>query len=204
MRLLRFAFAIVVLLTPHAATASANHTDVILFSPWSESQEIRSDLHVTKRVLGHCWTASLSASRPDAWRCQTDTTRPETFGGKTYNVNDLYDPCFSGAMREVACVVNPFDKSVILMRLSKPVEGPSAPLDKRRPPWAVRLVNGATCEFLTGATGVVAGMRINYGCSNGASLLGEPDRTSQPWTIYYAKSQSDPDVTQIAIVTAVF
>lgn len=204
MRLVSIVIGVTLLWAPCAAWAAARQTIVVVFSPWLESGQVRADLHVSKRVVGHCWTQSIAASRPDAWRCLTDTTRPEIFDGRTIYVNDLYDPCFSGARDEVACVGNPFDKSVIVMRLSKPNEGPGATMDKRRPPWAVRLANGATCAYFSGASGVVGGMRINYACSNGTSLLGEPDRSSAPWTIYYMKSQRHSSMTQIGIAMAVF
>jgi len=42
---------------------------------------------------------------------------------------------------------------------------------------------------LTGATGQIAGMRINYGCTGGGILIGNPHRSaSVPWTIFYAPS----------------
>lgn len=200
MRLLT-ASLLVLVLAP-LPTAAAQRTQVVLFSPWTMSGEIRSDLHVSKTVSGYCWTASIAASRPDAWRCQTDQKHTEYFDGKPLEVNDLWDPCFSGSSGRVACVPHPFSKSVIVLRLTKPIDAPPLHRSPQPAPWALRLTNGATCELVTGATGVVAGMRLNYACGNGAWLLGDPDRSSDTWTIFYLKSQQDSNATQARIQTA--
>ena len=59
----------------------------------------------------------------------------------------------------------------------------------RYAPWAVRTASGKWCAIFTGATGQIAGMRINYGCTGGGILIGNPHRSaSVPWTIFYAPS----------------
>jgi hypothetical protein len=55
-------------------------------------------------------------------------------------------------------------------------------------PWAVKLADGMECVAFTGATGVVAGLGISYGCSDGGVLAGEPHRPSATWTIFFGSS----------------
>lgn len=57
-------------------------------------------------------------------------------------------------------------------------------------PWAIELTNGDRCGLMTGATAVVAGMRINYGCEGGGSIVGELDRFGAVWTANYYDEQS--------------
>jgi hypothetical protein len=57
----------------------------------------------------------------------------------------------------------------------------------RLQPWNLELTSGRHCSFATGATTIVDGKRLNYGCNghgNGV-LWGYPDRRSQPWTIQF-------------------
>jgi hypothetical protein len=48
----------------------------------------------------------------------------------------------------------------------------------RHPPWAVKSVGDKWCTIITDATGLIAGMRINYGCTGGGFLLGNPNRST--------------------------
>jgi hypothetical protein len=66
------------------------------------------------------------------------------------------------------------------------------------------LAGGVSCGFKTGATGVVAGMRISYGYSDGRMLLGEVDRSSPRWRIYAMRRGSTADVTLVDVETAVY
>lgn len=64
------------------------------------------------------------------------------------------------------------------------------------------LARGVTCGLSTGATGTVAGLRLNYGCSNGAWLLGDPDRRAALWRILYLPSFNARQATSVPILTA--
>lgn len=61
-----------------------------------------------------------------------------------------------------------------------PPEVESEPL-----PWALELADGEQCTLATGATAAFAGMRVNYFCSGGGSVLGEPDRGFPVWAVTY-------------------
>ncbi len=39
--------------------------------------------------------------------------------------------------------------------------------------WLLKLANGTVCGFLTGATAGFEGQRINYGCTDRSSILGD-------------------------------
>lgn len=201
--------------------ASEPETKVLLFSPWS-FDGLRKNLAVSKRVSGACWTNSLKTDRPDAWRCSENQKEAMTIQGHTYQVNMIYDPCFSGSpsTNVVACASSAFSQSVILMTLQKSPEEeansqqgatagrsllrPAAKINTKNPPWALRLANGAKCEFVSGATGTIAGMRLNYGCKPKGWVVGTPDHSAATWKVYFASSADDSYLKQIGVDTAVY
>jgi hypothetical protein len=165
-------------LAPPAAPSPA--TDVRVMVPFEAGRRLVSALTVSARASGACWTASLaSASRADAWRCTA--------------VNRIHDPCFAGfigADPVAACPPDPWSSEVVLLSLSGTPPGdvtrPPNLLDG--PPWAVELVSGERCTMLTGATWGVAGMRANYGCSQGVSVVGEIDRRGPTWRAFVLRA----------------
>jgi hypothetical protein len=56
--------------------------------------------------------------------------------------------------------------------------------------------------IVTGATGAIAGMRMNYECDSGGYLLGVPRRSSATWTIFFAKSYKSGQQTSIQLASA--
>jgi hypothetical protein len=69
-------------------------------------------------------------------------------------------------------------------------------------PYEIRLRHGVRCGLSTGATGVIAGLRLNYGCTNGAWLLGSPNRNSPLWRILYLPSLKASHATSVPILVA--
>ena len=55
-------------------------------------------------------------------------------------------------------------------------------------PWAVETSGGLRCTKLTGATDIVRGQRVNYGCTDGSVLVGDVDDSSDLWTIMRSPS----------------
>lgn len=51
-------------------------------------------------------------------------------------------------------------------------------------PWALELSNGGRCTFFSGGTFAVAGMRLNYECSNGDVAYGGVSRGCRYWSIF--------------------
>ncbi|HEX5414045.1 MAG TPA: hypothetical protein VFZ25_00165 [Chloroflexota bacterium] len=123
----------------------------------------------SNQVSGSCFASSLAATRSDAWRCMAG--------------NVIYDPCFSipNNSNQLVCVRDPRDPSTfVTMTLTKALPAPE-PVPAEKHPWFVQLADGSVCNFFTGATGAVNGERINYGCSDGWDIVGEP-QTGTVWT----------------------
>ena len=127
---------------------------------------------------GDCFYGSLSTPRRDAWRCETG--------------NLIYDPCFSSphAPGRVACPVTQLDAGIVI-RLTRGL--PSRYRNTLRPsvrltPWNVWLTGGQECQWITGASGIISGQRVNYGCTGRLLLLGMPRRTTGLWTIVGVRS----------------
>ena len=127
----------------------------------------------TRMRSGSCFTGALTIRRSDAWRCMT--------------ANTIEDPCFSSAAApgEVVCP-NPDLRAGVEIRLTRSL--PRRFADRGRPstrdqPWDIELTTGQHCSFLSGATTLVGGHRLNYGCARSLGLWGSPLRSSEPWTI---------------------
>ncbi len=172
----------------------ASKTLVIVFSPWSAGS-LRDGFTVTQKASGSCWTHSLVSDRGDAWRC--------------FEGSDILDPCFGSASQTliVACAQSPFSHRLVLLSLKKPLSDSQNAttrwLQPKGEPWGLRLTNGDTCVFATGATDVVAGERMNYACAKDGWIIGAPDRSTAQWT---ARSVDYPNkrVTHVHVAAAVF
>jgi hypothetical protein len=72
---------------------------------------------------------------------------------------------------------------------------PSEPL-----PWAFELADGEQCTLATGATAAFAGMRVNYFCTGGGAILGDPDRSLPVWAVtYLAEGALASELADIAV-----
>ena len=169
---------IAALLSTASVLAAYTTTQVVIVQPWSQGQ-LKSSMRVTERRTGNCWGNSLVSDRRTAWRCMAG--------------NDIYDPCFSDPQRPrtVACVAGPFSNNVALMTLTKALPGSPDAVDTigelhnlrlRGQPWGLQLTDGETCTFMTGATDVVHGERLNYACTK-RFAIGLPYRSSSAWEI---------------------
>jgi hypothetical protein len=159
-------------------------TKVGLYAPFG-FDGLRSDFQVSSKIHGSCWTGSIASSRSDVRRCTV--------------TNRVYDPCFSnGRLSSVACPIGAFSKSVIPIILDKPL--PVHYGNHGTPsPWALLLSNGARCYMVTGATGGIAGMRLNYVCNTKGWVLGEVDRSTKPCQVFYSANPDVSDYTQVGI-----
>jgi hypothetical protein len=168
-------------------------TRVRIFTPFNPTG-LNPGLTVKERVNGSCMAGSLAdASRVDAWRCNAG--------------NQMYDPCFENSFGErglLACVQMPWTNTVTMLRPISPLPTPES--DKGDPgeflPWALELANGQRCVLLTGATGVVAGMRINYECSDGFYVAGPIDRTLPLWRVFHQPATGSLAMDQIEVSAA--
>lgn len=157
-----------------ASASTPTRTRIVVYTPFTIDGQLAQGIKVTRTISGSCWTGSEGSRRSDAWRCMSG--------------NAIYDPCFSGPPTWVAC---PSSSGIIRMNLTKrlPRSNGNPPLNTRRAdPASVVLAHGVRCAFAGGATGTVAGLRLNYYCSNKAWLLGGPNRGAPLWTILYLPS----------------
>jgi hypothetical protein len=101
----------------------------------------------------------------------------------------------------LVCPATAWSRNVTKLVLTKPL--PAAYGNQGRPPhglpWAIELTKGGRCTLYTGGTGVVRGLRINYGCSNGGALVGGPHKKSRIWTIYFLRKFSSKHLSTVRI-----
>lgn len=152
-----------------AFAAQTQQTDVLLYRPFEQAQ-------ASKVVDGSCWTASIADPRPDAWRCMVG--------------NAIHDPCFVKTYVQkdhLICPKAPWSRQAIAIKLTNklPSHG-NQPLDMSKAmPWSIQLANGAKCQLMTGATGLIDGKRANYACDNQAYLVGRIQRCKTMWQVLY-------------------
>ena len=198
---MRLALAVLASLVLGASPgATAQTTKVKIYTPLDGGDLVRT-FHFTQKTKGACLAGSAADPRSDAWRCSIG--------------NRLIDPCFSDpkAHTWVACPANgtPFGLGVIRVKLTKPL--PRRLGNHGSPgqgnPWAVKLAGGNVCTFLTGATFVFHGKRVNYGCAKTTFLAGipkttflagSPNRSSPAWTITLGTDRSLPPKTAVILV----
>lgn len=153
-----------------------SQTQVVHFSP--------SGIRGTIDTPADCWVSSLAAPRANAWRCMV--------------VNTIYDPCFSTSAQAsyVICDANPAgDTRGLKATLAHPL--PVSTPSKDTQAWMLRLADGPVCGFLTGTSGIINGERINYGCTDGAYVVGSP-RIGSVWMAKELKNgQSQPVMTAV-------
>ena len=143
-------------------SARVNSTQVIDFVPPTTTSQTES---------GSCFVPSIASNRPDAFRCSAG--------------NSILDPCFTvpGNSSAVVCTPNPTDPSTfVTLNLTQPLP-PAQATPTTRHAWFLQLADETVCNFFTGATGAVNGERINYGCSDGWVVVGDPT-TGTVWTVH--------------------
>ncbi|GHO49569.1 hypothetical protein [Ktedonospora formicarum] len=166
-----------------AARVVEGATQVIQFHP---------DANVNQSASGNCWVNSLATARVDAWRCALG--------------NEIYDPCFDKVDARptgdvVVCDANPATgRKGIQVHLTQPLPQAIPEKGQATRAWLLLLSNGAYCAFLTGATGEVGGMRINYGCSDSSTVVGMPTM-GKLWMVHNLPQGSQSPV-EVPVKTA--
>jgi hypothetical protein len=153
-----------------AVLPAATKTRVVHVSPLTRSGHVRHGLRIVATKPGICLPSSEAV--PGAYRCFSDS-------------NAVLDPCWRTGAHTVFCLPAPWARTVTRMhvrgRLGRPSTGASAL------PWGLRLRGGARCLLVQGASSVLRGRRINYGCSRTSFLAGQPDRHHRFWRIRRAR-----------------
>ena len=143
-----------------SSLSAAPVTEVITFVP-----PLPSD----SAVEGRCFAPSIAVSRPGVFRCSTG--------------NQIRDPCFQASGSRLVCVADPTIAVAAVTidageSLQQVTPFPASPLPHV---WSMETTQGVLCTFLQGATGAVNGERLNYGCADKSSLIGDP-RQGPVWT----------------------
>jgi hypothetical protein len=107
-------------------------------------------------------------------------------GYRCFAHDGIYDPCWraaapSGATPRVVCLREPWDHVVTELSVSRGFMG--APGGPAGHPWGVRTASGARCGFAQGASGMVAGRRIDFVCSRHLVLAGPLEQSADGWRI---------------------
>jgi hypothetical protein len=69
----------------------------------------------------------------------------------------------------------------VTIRVATPLAQVPTPVSRSPLPWAMETASGLFCSLITGATGAVNGVRLNYGCTDKSSIIGSP-KAGDPWT----------------------
>jgi hypothetical protein len=167
----------------HAATQREK------YSPFDADGTLRAGLSVTRGVPGECTTGSYIVV--DAYRC---------FAG-----NRIYSVCYlderNPATPSLLCVASPWARSAVRLTFDEDPDG-SYGAKPGGLPWALELSSGTRCVWVGGATTVVQGRRLNYGCFDGRVLFGSPDTTRSTWRIRAARDGDGRGMRKVAIRTA--
>jgi predicted Ser/Thr protein kinase len=162
--------------TKQSTTSSPAATVAKIYNPVNPAGGLA--VSVTRTLRGNCFTTSIVASRPDAFRCMSG--------------NAILDPCFMALGRDAACPINgPWTNQAVLLKNAVPNSGtPNKDTGTGGQPWAIQLPDGTNCEELSGATTLVAGQRLGFGCTGGAGLYGNVHRSGAVWMIYEGTAHS--------------
>jgi hypothetical protein len=136
------------------AGATAAGTATVAVHVYTSSGKVA--VPVTASVRGQCWTTSIAAPVPNAYRC--------------FQGDKILDPCFapahSAAPVEVICLATPWARGVRLRVSGHLPESTAGGVVASRP-WAFQLHNGVRCVASTGTVPAVAGENLGYHCANG-------------------------------------
>lgn len=136
------------------AGAAAPGTATVHFHPYDQAGKLT--VAVADDVRGECWTTSIAAPSPNAYRC--------------FQGNKILDPCFAtpqpSTPPQVACLAAPWARAVVL-RVSGKLPARASSTAAARP-WALQLHNGVRCVASTGTVPAVAGVNLTYHCADGA------------------------------------
>jgi hypothetical protein len=164
----------------------------LVYSPFTASGGVDPVRRVTPGFGGECNTASFIV-RGDVYRC--------------FHSHLIRDPCYFDELGSeqlgrdvVLCVTSPWTRNAVRLRADT-LDG-TGPLRAGSPPWALELVNGRRCVFAGGATNVVGGRRLNYGCDSNRFLFGVPDTSRAVRWIRMADDFNGVGMHKVAIRVA--
>ncbi len=192
--------------TAPSPTLTPALTQIRLVRPLNFDGSLLSPYRVSRTLTGGSCQNTLASSDPDALRC---------FSGDL-----VLDPCWQSYGPKggvvAACLVSPGDPQVELIVGPKILTKPEVSPPRSNIPWALEIANPANptqllqCVVATWATGVVAGLRINWVCIPLGQIdlrdpvgyaIGNPQVAGdKPWTVFYAAASSSQAV-EVTVMT---
>lgn len=132
-----------------------------------------------ERRSGVCTSNSHVLAIASAWRCTVDKA--------------IYDPCLVGEDGEtVVCNSAPVANATgFRVVLSSPLPAAAVTAKMASPLWQLRLDDGTSCTLLRGLELELEGKAVTHVCSDSQVLLGEIDRSSEPWRVEKAVIVND-------------
>lgn len=122
---------------------------------------------------GSCWVNFLNS--PYSWSC---------FVG----ANSIFEPCLTAVDGQtIVCNIDPLNESQqFALNLTEPLPDPEparpdAPISQEV--WLLELADGVICGLFSGTSIGFDDQRVNYGCQDGAQILGDP----QPGPVWTAQ-----------------
>lgn len=163
-------------------------TKILVFDPFTEKCGLKSEFVVITRAQGgNCnIQADANKGRSNSYRCTVSTL--------------TLDPCFSDH-KVIACFVSPWNKRVVVIEPSQPLQKKPQTINPKQMPWAIELSDGHRCNFLAGEDNNIRDLRVNYACSKDLYVLGDLDQTKSLWYAKLYNSKTD-SFTQSAILNA--
>ena len=131
----------------------------------------------------------LSAAVPDS------SARRCLIAGNEVGEVSMFDPCLVASNGQtLVCGVDPIGgASGFQVSLLEPLPETDTPSDdeaNQSGAWLVQLADGATCQYIFGATFAVNDQRVNYVCSDNSILLGD----LQSGTVWQAEQVDRADI----------
>jgi hypothetical protein len=175
------AFASAPLAAGHAtsmapAPTAAAKTVVVHLRPVGAGGKLLAGFKVTARHSGANCSSGSEAIGAGGYRC---------FAG-----NGVYDPCWVSSNRSyVYCLAAAWSFDVARLHVTKGYDNHGFSSHVTKLPWGLELANGTLCGGEQGATGVVDGKRISFGCQHVKYvLIGGVDKHNSAWRIRKARS----------------
>jgi hypothetical protein len=155
-----------------SVATSAAPTVVRHVRPVGAAGRLSAGYTVAHSHKGHCEAGSEETR--DAYRC---------FAG-----NRVYDPCWvTSNTAFVVCLGHPWSFTAVSIHVSH-YDNSGYSKKIASIPWGVQLGDGQLCGLLAGATSLVHGKRVNYGCQHvKLVLIGNVDKHRKVWRIRKAR-----------------
>lgn len=177
-----------------ALTQKPSSTEVSIMRPWKFGV-LDPGIKITETRSASC-SPSFISNAPGALRCYTSDD--ETL---------VLDVCWpnDGEPAQAVCLGDPWNNEGILANPISVEDDADAEKEldlAPATPWALELANGSKCVLVPGATGIIAGMRLNYSCGGeDAWVVGDVDNRQKLWMALFSPKDSN-EVSQVSVTRA--